>query len=82
MNSNFNVSVEDIENSNWQDIVALEYLHSHIKSFDFKARIADLLWIKRKDYLMAKEAAMLLVKAASLLFEKGWPPVVKRLEAD
>jgi len=69
---------EDLES---EDLDLLESILSDIRDPEFRARVADVLWVSRKDYQAATIAVGAFVESAERLEEgESWPPFVERLD--
>jgi hypothetical protein len=69
---------EDLAQS---DLDALAGILDEIKNPEFRARVADVLWVSRKDYKAAQKAVEAYIDSARVL-ETGdmWPPFADRLQ--
>lgn len=64
-----------------RDLEALASILPEVQDAEFRARIADVLWICRKDYKAAQVAVASFVEAANLRKTGDlWPPYVERLK--
>ena len=61
------------------DCETLKAVLPDVKDSEFRARIADVLWVSRKDYKAAQVAVTSYIKAAALLENDLWPPFAERL---
>lgn len=63
------------------DLDALSGVLADIKDAEFRARVADVLWVCRKDYTAAQTAVDAYVESSRVL-ESGdmWPPFSERLQ--
>ncbi|HUA68327.1 MAG TPA: DUF4209 domain-containing protein [Candidatus Saccharimonadales bacterium] len=63
------------------DLDALAGVLNEIKDGEFKARVADVLWVCRKDYKAAQAAVEAYIESG-LVLESGdmWPPFAERFE--
>lgn len=52
----------------------------HVDDPDLKARIADVLWIRKRDYKAAREAAAAYLASARLADGEAWPDATDRVE--
>ncbi len=63
------------------DLDALQGIVNEVEDVEFRARIADLLWVCRRDYKAAGIAvSSLLESSANLLSGELWPPFIERLD--
>lgn len=69
---------EDLAQS---DLDALAGILDEIKDPEFRARVADVLWVSRKDYRAAQKAVEAYIESSQVL-ETGdmWPPFAERLQ--
>lgn len=71
------IRIDDIDDSYF---VFLKDIIDEINSNELKARIADLLWIKRNDYIMAKKSIDYYLKSAeSLENDENWVNCFERI---
>lgn len=63
------------------DLDALSGILDETKDPEFRARIADVLWVSRKDYKAAQKAVEAYIESSRVL-ETGdmWPPFAERLQ--
>lgn len=63
------------------DLDALNGVLAEIKDAEFRARVADVLWVCRKDYKAAQTAVDAYIESSRVL-ESGdmWPPFCERLQ--
>jgi hypothetical protein len=63
------------------DLDALAGIVEGIKDPEFRARVADVLWVSRKDYKAAQKAVEAYIESSRVL-ETGdmWPPFAERLQ--
>ncbi len=52
----------------------------HVCDPDLRARIADVLWIRRRDYKAAREAAAAYLDSAHLADGEAWPDATERVQ--
>ena len=63
------------------DLDALSGILEETKDPEFRARIADLLWVSRKDYKAAQKAVDAYIESSRVLETADmWPPFVERLQ--
>lgn len=63
------------------DLVALEGIVDEIADPELRARVADVLWVTKRNFKAAKSAiAAFLASAARLKTSDMWPPYADRLE--
>lgn len=64
-----------------QDLVALHGILHEIEDAEYRARVADVLWIRRKDFKAAHTGVAAFLKSAERLkSDELWPPDVERLD--
>jgi len=64
-----------------EQLALLAELIPSIRDAEMRARIADVLWVRNRDYLMAECAVKAYLKSSETLEKIGyWPPISKRLE--
>jgi hypothetical protein len=64
-----------------QDLDALQGIVHEIDDPEYRARVADVLWIRRKDYKAAKIAVPAFLQSAQRLkTDDLWPPYIDRLD--
>lgn len=64
-----------------QDLDALQGILHEIEDPEFRARVADVLWVCRKDYKSAQTAIHAFLESAQQLKSPElWPPYVERLD--
>jgi hypothetical protein len=69
---------EDLSDS---DLAALSGIIAEIADPEFRSRVADVLWVTKKDFRAAKLAvAAFLESAGNLKTDDLWPPYAERLE--
>jgi hypothetical protein len=63
------------------DLDALAGILTEIQDAEFQARVADILWVCRKDYKAAQKAVEAYIESSRVL-ETGdmWPPFAERLQ--
>lgn len=62
------------------DLDVLAHLLGEIDDAEFRARVADVLWLRRKDYKAAQFAVEAYLESARRLEElENWPPFIERL---
>jgi len=63
------------------DLDALSGILMEIRDAEFRARVADVLWVCRKDYKAAQSAVEAYIESSGVL-ESGdmWPPFAERLQ--
>ena len=63
------------------DLAALGGIVEEIEDPEFRARVADVLWVTKKDFKAARIAIQAFLQAAERLkTDDIWPPYVERLE--
>jgi hypothetical protein len=63
------------------DLDALSSILDEIKDPEFRARVADVLWVSRKDYKAAQKAVEAYIDSSSVLeADDMWPPFTERLQ--
>ena len=69
---------EDLAKS---DLDTLAGILDEIKDPEFRARVADVLWVSRKDYKAAQKSVEAYIESSRAL-ETGdmWPPFAERLQ--
>jgi hypothetical protein len=79
--SGFNGRWLDIEDLTDADLAALAGIVSEIQDPEYRARVADVLWVTKKDYKAAQLALDAFLESAARL-KNGieWPPYVERLD--
>lgn len=64
-----------------QDLNALAEIVYEIKDAEFRARVADVLWVCRKDFKAAHHAVAAFIESAENLKSGDlWPPYIERLD--
>ena len=64
-----------------EDLNALQSIVQEIEDPEFRARVADVLWIRRKDYKAAKLAVPAFLESAERVkTDDLWPPYIDRLD--
>jgi hypothetical protein len=72
------LNTEDLTDA---DLAALAGIVSEIQDPEYRARVADVLWVSKKDYKAAQLAIdAFLESAARLKNGNEWPPYVERLD--
>ena len=72
------LNTEDLSDA---DLAALAGIVSEIQDPEYRARVADVLWVTKKDYKAAQLAIeAFLESAARLKTGNEWPPYVERLD--
>ncbi len=63
------------------DLDALSGVLAEIRDSEFRARVADVLWVCRKDYKAAQSAVDAYIESSRVLEVDGmWPPFAERLQ--
>lgn len=63
------------------DLDALAGILDEIKDQEFRARVADVLWVSRKDYKAAQKAVEAYIESSRVLeTDDMWPPFTERLQ--
>jgi hypothetical protein len=63
------------------DLAALSGIVEEIQDPEFRARVADVLWVTKKDFKAARIAILAFLQASERLkTDDLWPPYVERLE--
>lgn len=52
----------------------------HIDDPELKARVADVLWLRKRDFRAAREAVVSYLAAARLTDHESWPPATDRIQ--
>lgn len=64
-----------------QDLDTLNEIVGEIEDPEYRARVADVLWVRKRDYRAAQIAVSSFLEAAEAhKTSDGWPPYVERLE--